>query len=64
MTDTIITAAIVAVAFFFVLRRLYRQMNGRGISCACTGCTKCPGSKSCSEKDMDLKNGLHEHRLS
>lgn len=53
MTDTIITVAAVAFAAFFVLRRLYRQINDGAVSCTCTGCAKCPSGQSCSGKEKE-----------
>ncbi|EGB14002.1 hypothetical protein DND132_0787 [Pseudodesulfovibrio mercurii] len=45
MLDTIIVGAIVAVAAFFVGRRLLRSFSAKHPSCGCSGCGQ---SGSCS----------------
>jgi len=48
MLDTIIVVAIIAVAAYFVGRRLFRTFTAKQPSCGCSGCGQsgsCSGSK-------------------
>ena len=49
MLDTIIVAAIIAVAAFFVGRRLYRTFSGKQAGCGCgqSGSCGCSQSGAC-----------------
>lgn len=53
MIDTLIVALVVATAFFFFARSLYRTVAGKKSGCG-SGCCECASKSACAPDDKRL----------
>ncbi len=57
MIENIVVLVIVAVAVFFLVRRICYTLGSKDISCGCEGCS---GGSSCELKNIVCNSGLEK----